>query len=97
MGASASVEAPDADELKRLFDKHDVTHTGKLERQEHCLRDKEDSEREAYAFIEDLRIRYGMHDVRVLSGDGWHAHAPAVDFCLSGYAPTAAAGPSKRR
>lgn len=34
MGASVSVEAPDADELKRLFDKHDVTQTGKLERQE---------------------------------------------------------------
>ena len=34
MGASVSVEAPDADELKRLFDKHDVTHSGHLERQE---------------------------------------------------------------
>eukprot|EP00434_Breviolum_minutum_P016686 symbB.v1.2.014710.t1/scaffold1080.1/size139481/6 len=87
MGASGSVEPPDADELKRLFDKHDVTGSGNLERQE------------AYAFIEDLRLRYGMdeelpdsfkdavfkdfdkdhaetwswHDVRVLSGDGWHA------------------------
>ncbi|CAK9033695.1 unnamed protein product [Durusdinium trenchii] len=87
MGASGSVEAPDANELKRLFDKHDVTHSGKLERQE------------AYALIEDLRLRYGMdeelpdsfkdavfkefdkdnaetwswHDVRVLSGEGWHA------------------------
>ncbi|CAK9045392.1 unnamed protein product [Durusdinium trenchii] len=87
MGASGSVEAPDANELKRLFDKHDVPHSGKLERQE------------AYALIEDLRLRYGMdeelpdsfkdavfkefdkdnaetwswHDVRVLSGEGWHA------------------------
>ena len=34
MGASGSVEAPDADELKRLFDKHDVTRSGNLERQE---------------------------------------------------------------
>ena len=34
MGASVSVEAPDADELKRLFDKHDVTRSGNLERQE---------------------------------------------------------------
>lgn len=34
MGASGSVEAPDANELKRLFDKHDVPHSGKLERQE---------------------------------------------------------------
>jgi len=34
MGASGSVEPPDADELKRLFDKHDVTGSGNLERQE---------------------------------------------------------------
>ncbi|CAJ1452000.1 unnamed protein product [Effrenium voratum] len=87
MGATASVEAPAAEELKRLFDKHDVTGSGNLERQE------------AYALIEDLRLRYGMeeelpdsfkdavfedfdkdhagtwswHDVRVLSGDGWQA------------------------
>ncbi|CAJ1342965.1 unnamed protein product [Effrenium voratum] len=50
MGATASVEAPAAEELKRLFDKHDVTGSGNLERQE------------AYALIEDLRLRYGMEE-----------------------------------
>ena len=34
MGAATSGEAPEVDELKRLFDKHDVTASGKLERQE---------------------------------------------------------------
>ncbi|CAE7533336.1 Ccdc38 [Symbiodinium natans] len=87
MGATASVEAPSADDLKRLYDKHDITGSGHLEKQE------------AFALLEDLRIRYGMdeelpesfkeavfqdfdkdnagtwswHDVRVLSGEGWPA------------------------
>ena len=34
MGATASVEAPSADDLKRLYDKHDITGSGHLEKQE---------------------------------------------------------------
>ena len=34
MGATASVEAPSADELKKLYDKHDITGSGHLEKQE---------------------------------------------------------------
>ena len=34
MGATGSVEAPSADDLKRLYDKHDITGSGHLKKQE---------------------------------------------------------------